>query len=157
MLPTTGSTMTAATSSGCAANSSRTAPRVVERRRQGVARRRGGHAGAVRDAEGRGAGAGLDEKAVAVPVIAAFELDDPRPAGAPRAPAGRAAIVASVPELTRRTISIDGTQRVMRLGQLDFERVGAPKAVPNARLRVDGAPRPPGARGRGCSGPQEPT
>ena len=41
-------------------------------------------------------------------------------------------MVASVPELTRRTFSIDGTASTTMLGQVDLASVGAPNDVPSA-------------------------
>ena len=146
MLPTTGSTMTAATSPGCAANSSRTAPASLKRAVSVSRAVAGGDAGAVGRAERRGAGAGLHQKAVAVAVIAALELHDAR-AGPVAARASRsAAIVASVPELTSRTISIDGTSRDDRFGHLDFERRRRAERQSRRELPLDGGHRPPDAR-----------
>ena len=65
-------------------------------------------------------------------------------------------MVASVPELTKRTISIDGKVAVTRSASRTSSWVGAPKLVPRA------AASPMAARTAGCawpriSGPQERT
>ena len=62
---------------------------------------------AVRHAVGGETGAGFDKQAVHVAVIAAPEFDDPRLSGRARASL-IALMVASVPELVKRTISMDG-------------------------------------------------
>src|SRR6476659_4046886 len=50
-----------------------------------------------------------------------------------------AAIVASVPELTSRTISIDGTSRTIASAMSTSSDVGAPKASPDTSCRAIGA------------------
>ena len=60
-------------------------------------------------------------------------------ARSPRGPRRSALIVASVPEETSRTISIDGTASADLLGQLDLGARGrAPKVVPSAAAARDG-------------------
>ena len=77
MLPTTGSTMTAAMSSPCSAKTCfERASTSLKGAVMVFGGDRGGDAGAVGQAERRDAGAGLDEQAVAVAVVAALELDD---------------------------------------------------------------------------------
>ena len=81
MLPATGSTMTAAMSVAAFSEQRRRSVEVVVRQRQ---REVGGavrHARRGRHAEGQRAGAGLDQEAVAVAVIAALEFDDLAAAG----------------------------------------------------------------------------
>ena len=65
-------------------------------------------------------------------------------------------MAASVPEETRRTISIEGTARAIELGHLDLG--GGGRAVARAaRGRLARAPPPPRApRGPRMSGPHEP-
>ena len=126
MLPTIGSTMTAATCAVLASNSAATLSQIVERR--GQRERRGGRrdAGAGRHAERQRARAGLDEEAVGVAVVAAGELDRRDRGRWRRAPRGRALIVASVPELVKRTISIDGTSDRTFSAICTSSSVGAP-------------------------------
>ncbi len=76
MLPATGSTMTAAISLAVALEQRLDAGDVVEAGDQRLLRVGRGHARAVGQAERRDAGAGLDEQAVGVAVVAALELDD---------------------------------------------------------------------------------
>jgi hypothetical protein len=142
MLPAIGSTMTAAiwrrrrlerarpTRGRCSA-------------RAACRRHRRRHAGARRHAERRRARSGLDEEGVGVAVIAPLELDD---AVAPvaRAPRGTALIAASVPELTKRTRSIEGMS-ARRARRAHFERVGAPKLVPLRAAAVSAFTSPLGA------------
>ena len=64
-----------------------------------------------------------------MPVIAARELDDLSRPVAARA-TRIALIAASVPELTKRTRSIDGISIATRCAELGLESVGAPKLVP---------------------------
>jgi hypothetical protein len=93
-----------------------------------------GDARAARDREGRDAGAGGHEEPVAVAVVAAVHLDDPlAPGRAPREP--RADMVASVPELTNRTISTDGTIAATRSARRTSSSVGAPYDVPRRIAR----------------------
>ena len=155
MLPATGSTITAAISPPRRPNSSRTRVEVVERRRVSVsARERRRHARGCREAENVAPPEpALHEQAVGVAVIAAVELHDTsRPWR--RARGGCALIAASVPELTSRTISIDGHARRDRLRQLDLELgrravARAPRAPPRRSPRP-----PPAARGRGSAVPR---
>ena len=72
---------------------------------------------------------------IGVAVIAALELDDVC-RGLVKARASRSAdIVASVPELTKRTISMRGNARHDQLGQIDF----APVRGAEARAALHGA------------------
>ena len=88
-------------------------------------------------------------------VVAPFELDDfSRPVNA-RA-SRRALIVASVPEFTIRTISMDGTIRRDMLRHLHLEPVGAPKLVPADAARVT-APITRGCAWPRIIGPHDPT
>ena len=50
-----------------------------------------------------------------------------------------ALIVASVPDETRRTMSMPGTARDDPFGELDLEAVGAPNEVPRAAAAVAAA------------------
>ena len=54
---------------------------IVEGQREGEVDDLLGHAGGAGDAEGRDAGAGFDQQAVGVAVVAALELDDVFAAG----------------------------------------------------------------------------
>ena len=77
MLPATGSTITAAMRSPLTPEQRLDGVEVVEGARSSVsAAQRGGHARAVGDAERGAAGAGLDQQAVGVAVVAAVELHD---------------------------------------------------------------------------------
>ena len=68
----------------------------------------GRYARAVGLTQGEGTGAGLDQQGVGMAVVAAFKLDDLVATGV--AAASRMALmVASVPELTIRTCSMEGT------------------------------------------------
>ena len=75
-LPTTGSTMTQAISSGRAAKTALYRIQVVVGEREGVHRGLGRDACGAGDAERRYAAAGLDQHGVGVAVVAALELDD---------------------------------------------------------------------------------
>jgi len=117
---------------------------------------RAGTPGLVGTAVGQRSRAGLDEQAVNVAVVAAGELDNDVAAGEPRAKR-IALIVASVPELTIRTSSIDGTRLDDELGQLGLAlRSWAPKLVPshNAFSTASATRGWPWPR---IIGPQEPT
>ena len=146
MLPAIGSTMTAAMP---IADARRTARRRMRGRCS--ARRSVSADGAARDARARRraerqrARARLDQERVGVPVIAAVELDDAA-RGAVAARATRTALIAaSVPELTKRTRSIDGISCAHALGRASTSSgLGAPKLVPSLRgggNRLDQAPR----------------
>ena len=76
MLPATGSTITAATASGCASKIRLDGRGVVVGGEQRLRGEGGGHAGRVRQPEGGDAGAGGGEQAVRVAVVAALELHD---------------------------------------------------------------------------------
>ena len=65
-------------------------------------------------------------------------------------------MVASVPEDTKRTFSIEGTSRQTRSASSTSAAQGAPKLVPRAAACCT-ASTTAGWRGRGSSGPQEPT
>ena len=88
-------------------------------------------------------------------VVAAVELQDLAPAGERRAPARSALMVASVPEETKRTFSIEGTRRTTRSASSTSAAQGAPYEVPRAaacahrldhrRVRVPEDHRAPGA------------
>ena len=80
MLPTTGSRMTPAIWSPCARRRRRR-PSTSLKRRTACRPCSLRHAGAVGHAERRGAGAGRDEQAIDVAVVAAGELDDDVAAG----------------------------------------------------------------------------
>ena len=67
-----------------------------------------------------------------------------------------AAIVASVPELTRRTISMDGTRRAIASAMSTSSAVGAPNASPDASCRSIAAITA-GGRWPRIIGPQAPT
>ena len=101
---------------------------IVETQHQRVGRTFG-HSWAVGDAERRGAGTGGDEQTVDMAVIAAGELDDDV---APSEVAARrmALIDASVPELTRRTISRDGINVLISSASSVSASVGAPNERP---------------------------
>ncbi len=81
MFPATGSTITAAISPACSANSRSTAAEVVVRGGQRVRNRARCHSGGVRKAERGHARARLDEQKIRVTVVAAGELDDLRALG----------------------------------------------------------------------------
>ena len=84
-LPTIGSTMIAAISSGCAANAALDRSEVVVGQSQGEVRDFLRNSRRTGNAEGGHAGAGFDQQSIGVAVIAAFELDDDFPArGGPR-------------------------------------------------------------------------
>ena len=90
-----------------------------------------GDAGAVRQAERRLAGARLHQQAVGVAVVPALELDDLR--RCVKARASRSAdIVASVPEFTKRTISIEGIASQIRRASSTSSSLVAPYAVPRS-------------------------
>ena len=118
--------------------------------------RRRARPGVSGHAERRARRAGLDQQRVDVAVVAARELDDDVAAGERRGRGGCALIVASVPDDTRRTISIDGTRSQMQLGQLDLGSVrraeagaacaaAASTASTHARVGVAEDQRPPRA------------
>ena len=64
-----------------------------------------------------------------------------------------ALIVASVPELTKRTRSIEGTSVAHELGELDFERARRAEAGAEPRLPRQRGRQTRAARGRESSGP----
>src|SRR5207249_3661559 len=80
---------------------------IVERQRERQRREYAGHAATVGNAERGAAGAGLDEQAIGMAVIAAVEFHEHVAPVAPRA-TRMALMAASVPEDTSRTISIEG-------------------------------------------------
>ena len=87
MLPATGSTITAAMSSGQASNSPSTEAMSFERGDESFRRVGFRHAGAGRNAVGQRAGTGGDKEPVGVAMVVAGELDDLRTAGVrPRQP-----------------------------------------------------------------------
>ena len=96
MLPGYGSTITAAIARRARRTRCSIARRVVERQHDRVARGAFGDAGRIGNAVRQRAGAGRDQKRVAVAVIAAGELHDLRRGVKPRA-SRTALIVASVP------------------------------------------------------------
>ena len=152
MLPTYGSTMTAAISSGYAREGRLDAVEVVVVDDDRVAR------GPLRDPRRVGTplvSAPLPAEirnAVAVPVVAAGELDDACRVVKPRA-SRNALIVASVPLETKRTCSTDGTIATDQLGELRLGSVGAPYDVPRAAAVADRLDDRAGARGRGSADP----
>ena len=161
MLPTTGSTITAAIWSPCARNACSTASTELNGRAMVVSAKRFGHALRVGDPERRHAGAGLHQQRIHVAVIAAFELDGEVAAGEAARHADARDMVASVPELTSRTISIDGTASQIASASSISCSVGAPKLVPissacsqrreDLRMAVAQQQRTPGARHNRCT------
>ena len=150
MLPATGSTMTHAISS-CSPERARDRVEVVVGATSVSARRRR-DARRVRAARASRRRSRLHEQRVGVAVVAALELDDPR---APREGARERAalIVASVPELTKRTRSTGRHRGQPR--ELDLERARRAEARA-ARGRPPRAPRRrAGARGRGSAAPRK--
>ena len=88
MLPTTGSTMTAAMLAPCSAKAFSSCGDIVVIEHQRVLCQIGRNAGRTRIAEGQHARAGLHQQAVAVPVITALELDQQVTRRCSRAPDG---------------------------------------------------------------------
>ena len=66
----------------------------------------------------------------------------------------RALIVASVPELTSRTLSIEGTARMISSASSLSASVGAPKLVPRSAACLIGGRRRPDVRARGSTVPR---
>ena len=136
MLPTTGSTMSAAIRPGCAVKARAHAREIVEAGGHGVARRRVRHAGAVRCAECGSTRSRLDEKTVAVPVIAPLELDDPGTSGDAARHAVRQPSSPRCPSSpcgpSRSTAPASSSRSAMSTSSA----VGAPNAVPSCACRV---------------------
>ena len=91
--------------------------RIVEGDEDGVGSDRFGNAGAAGVAVGGCAGSGFDEHRIGMAVVAAGALDDQVAFGAPRA-RRTADMVASVPELTKRTIGTLGMALAMAAASL---------------------------------------
>ena len=127
MLPTTGSTITAAIRSPCSAKARSTASIELYGSAMVVSAKLLRDAGRVREAQRGHARAGLDQQRIDVAVVAALELQVRSRPVKPRA-SRMALMVASVPELTRRTISMEGTASADGLGQLDFALGGRAEA-----------------------------
>ena len=99
-------------------------------------------AGTAGDPERRDTRAGRHEESVAVAVVSALDLHDALASRRARARGGPRSSSPRCPELTNRTISIDGTIRVIALGEPDLELRG----------RAEGGPAPRGARERALHG-----
>ena len=158
MLAAIGSTSTAARSSPCSASTASSAVEVVVRHDDRVGDGAGCDAGRTGQPERRDPAPGRDEQRVEVPVVAAGELHDLRPAVAPRA-SRTAVIAASVPDDTSRTFSTLGTRSQMASASSTSRVVGAPNDVPSSAAalhRLDdrgmrrdrGSTRPTTARSR---------
>ena len=91
---------------------------------------------------------------VAVAVVAALELDDLRPRPVKPRASRSALIVASVPDDTSRTCSIDGRRRMSSSAMLDLELGGRAERQPARAPSLHRPRRPPGGRGRGSAGPR---
>ena len=130
MLPATGSTMTPAISCGRAAKAASTASRSLKGSAS-VCRDLLRDASRAGDAEGGHAGAGLDQQAIGVAVIAALELDDVFAAGEAAREAdrrhGRLGAGGDEAQL------LDGRQGGDdELGEIGLGAVDAPKLAPCA-------------------------
>ena len=145
MLAATGSRMNAAISPGKRSKASSSAPRVVVRDDDGQRGDLVRDARAAGDPERRDARArrrrGRRRRGRGSPPSVLTIRARPVAARASRT----ALIVASVPELTKRTISTDGTIRVTRSASRTSSSVGAPKDVPRRAARDE---RPPHERRR---------
>ena len=154
MLPTTGSTITAAICAPCSLKGSFERLRIVVGQHERVLGRAGGDARRIGHAQRGGRTAGGHQQAVDVAVIVAGELEITSRPVKPRA-RRMALIVASVPELTSRTFSIEGTASMINSASSLSASVGAPKLVPRTaaslhrrdhlRMGMPQNHRPPGA------------
>ncbi len=135
MLPATGSTSIAAMPLSPLVEQRLHRGEIVERERPGVAHRRRRSRRANREAPASRRRSRPTPAAVGMAVVAAVELEDE---GRPVAARARrtALIVASVPELTNRTMSTDGKVATTRSASRSSSSVGAPNVVPRPR-RLD--------------------
>ncbi len=111
----------------------------------------------IGDAERGHARPGLHQQRIHVPVIAALEFDDQVASGESARQRGWRDMVASVPEFTSRTISMEGHGVANGLGQFDLALGGRAEAGADARARLRAPSRISGWRCPSSSGPQEPT
>ena len=132
-----GSTMMAAIWPGWAAKAASTACEVVVGQREGEAGDLLGDAGGAGNAEGGDAGAGFDEKAVRMAVIAAFEFDDDFAAGggAGQADGRHGGLGAGADEAHLLDGGVAGDDA---LGEVGFRGRGRSKAGGVARGALDG-------------------
>jgi hypothetical protein len=131
MLPAIGSIIRQASSGRAAANACSSCAMLLYSSTSVCCTTSGGTPALVGVAERGQARAGLDQQGVGMAVVAALELDQLVRPVAPRA-RRMALMAASVPELTRRTMSMDGTSagwlRPVRLRA----RSGAPNEKPSS-------------------------